>query len=121
MDAVEKEPVKRFVNNVQRGEEQERRLDECGEILELAMAIRMAFVGRFIRDAHREECDDRSKQVQARVQSFGEDAQASRADDEKSLQGNQQHGRADAQQCRSALFVCFLVLVSLYHGPPRLP
>src|SRR5580704_5312318 len=77
MHAMEKEPVKCFVNDVERGEEQERGLNECGKIFELAVAVGMPLVGWLIRDAHGEESDDGGEQVQAGVQSFGENAQAS--------------------------------------------
>ena len=121
MHAVEEETVKRFVNDVQRCDEQKRRLDECGEIFELAVAVGMPFVGWFIRDAHGEKGDDRREQVEAGVQCLGEYAQASRAENEKSLQRNQQHGRANAQQCRPALLARFFILPSCRHCLTRLP
>ena len=110
MHGAEEEPVKRFINDVERGEEQQTGLDEGGKIFEFAVAVGMAFVGRFIRDAHGEKGNDGRDQVQTRVQRFGEDAQAARAENEKSLQRNEQYRGADAQQRRPPLFTRFLVL-----------
>ncbi len=66
MHGVEEEPVKRFINDVERGEEQQTGLDECGKVFEFSVAVGMAFVGRFIRDAHGEKRDDCRNQVQIR-------------------------------------------------------
>jgi len=72
MHAVEEKPVKRFINNVESGDEEKCRFNECGEIFELAVAVGMAFVGRLIRDTHGKECNDGREQVQAGVQRLGE-------------------------------------------------
>ncbi len=61
--AAEKEPVKRFINDVERGEEQQTGLDEGGKVFEFSVAIGMAFVGRFIRDPHGEKGDDGRNEV----------------------------------------------------------
>src|SRR5580700_7983160 len=68
---VEEQPVKRFVNDVERGKEQERGLNECGEIFKLAVAVGMPFIRWLIRDAHGKKGDDSREQVQAGVQGLG--------------------------------------------------
>ena len=70
----------------------------------------MALVGRFIRDAHGEKCDDGRDEVQTGMQCFGEYAQAARTQDEESLQRNEYNGGADAQQRRRSSFRVLLVL-----------
>src|SRR5580693_4325060 len=99
--AVEEEAVKRFINDIESGQEQQRGFYESGEIFKLAVAVGMAFVRRFIRNAYGEKSDDRGEQVQAGVQGFREDAQAARANDEKIFHRRRTIFLAERNNCGS--------------------
>jgi len=70
MHAAKEQADEGFINDVQRGQEQQPGFDERRKILKLPVAVRMFFVGRLIGNADRQECDDGSDQVEAGVQGF---------------------------------------------------
>ena len=55
MHAAKEEPVKCFINDVERGEEQQAGLDERGEVFEFAVTVGMAFIRRLVRRRARRE------------------------------------------------------------------
>src|SRR5258706_15085458 len=58
MYSAKEETAEGFVNNVQGREEQEASFDERRKILEFSVAVGMLFVGRLIRNADGQKCDD---------------------------------------------------------------
>ena len=61
-----------------RGGDDEQRLDDAAEVLDLLVAVVVALVGRLGRLPHRPEGDERGHQVGARVQRLGDDGDGAR-------------------------------------------
>ena len=105
MDGAKEKAIESFVNDVNGGEDEQTRFNECRKIFELAVAVGVALVGWLIGDAHGEKRDDCSDQVEAGVQSFGKDAEAVCANDQEGFQTKEKRGGADAQQGGTLLFL----------------
>src|SRR5260370_564889 len=108
VQVAKEQPGKRFINDVESRQREQSGLDECGEVLKFPVPVGMPLIGRLVGHAHGEKSNDRGNQVQAGVQRLRKDAQASRADDEKCLQRNQQHRGAHAQERGSAVLLVSL-------------
>jgi len=65
----------------------------------------MLFVGRLIRNADGQKCDDGGDQVEPGVQCFGQDAQAVGADHQKRLE--ETNNRAETTLSSAARFFSF--------------
>src|SRR5439155_1105752 len=78
-----------------RGPGQEHRLGEGGEVLGLAVAVGMLPVGRALRDADREEREDRGDGIDAGVRRLGQHAEAPACKTDRKLD---QHKRQSGHQ-----------------------
>ena len=107
--SAEEQPLKRFPDDVERGEEQQARLDERRKALHFSVAVEMIRVRRFVRHADGKIRDHRGDQIENRVQRFGENSQAACDDGENHLQRDEHHGRAHRAERRHALFARGLV------------
>ena len=116
LHAVEEQALKRFPDDVERGEEQQTGLDKRGKAFHLVVAVRVLCVGGLFRDANRKVRDDRGDQVQNRVQRFGENAQAARHRRQENFQKHEQHRRADRSERRQAFFT-IRAFVWFWHCP----
>ncbi len=98
IDALEEEALDRLVNDPGAGDEEENRLDQGAEVLDLAVPVRVIVVGRLARDAHGQVRDQGGDEIEERVGRFGQDPQAhgQEADDEL------QHGQDDGGEDRVA-------------------
>ena len=74
-DAAE-QPVKRFPDDVERGQEQQARLDERGKALHFPVAVEMLRVGGLVRDAHGKIGDDGGDEIEDRMQGLRKNSQA---------------------------------------------
>src|SRR5260370_1242865 len=108
VQVAKEQPGKRFINDVESRQREQSGLDECGEVLKFPVPVGMPLIGRLVGHAHGEKSNDRGNQVQAGVQRLRKDAQASRADDEKCLQRNQQHRGAALLSVGSAVLLVSL-------------
>ena len=106
--AAEKQPVKRFVNDVQRGQRQEARLHKRRKVFKLSVPVGMGLVRRPIGHTDGEKGDNRGNQIQAGVQRLGKHAKAARAYHQEGFQGNQQRRRTHAQKRGALLLPRFL-------------
>ena len=108
MHGMKQQPLKRFPDNVERGQQQQACFNERRKALHFAVAVKVVGVGGLVRHAHGEERDDRGHQIENGMQRFGENSQAARGNGEKNLQGYQHHSRADRAQRSQLLLACCL-------------
>ena len=95
MDVAEEDPLDRLIDDPAAGDEKEDGLDEGGEILDLAVAVRMGFVGRAVRDADGDEGDERGDEVEPRMGGLGQDAERSAEEADDELHAGQAQGGDD--------------------------
>ena len=82
---MEKQPLKSFPDDVERGQQQQARLDERGKALHFPVAIEMLRIGGLVRDAHGKIRDDGGDEVEDRMQSLRKNSQAAGERGEKNL------------------------------------
>ena len=107
--------MKSFVDNVQRGQQQQPGLHKRGKVLKLSVPVRMLLIRWLIGYAHGQKRDHRGNQIQPGVQRLRQHTQAARADHQKRLQRHQQQRRAHAQQRRAFLLPAFFAKPN-HHG-----
>ena len=83
--------------------DEEAGLGEGGEMLGLAVAVRVRAVGRTDGDADREEGQERGDEVHARVQRFGDQPEAVGRETGNELERDERRRRADRDERRTAL------------------
>lgn len=83
VDGMEEEAGESLEDDVESGHDEQARLDKGGEVLEFAVPIGVTRVGRLVSDADGKKSDDGGNKVEAGMQGFREDAEASGAPDEK--------------------------------------
>ena len=89
---AEEQPLKRFPDDVERGEKQQSRFDERGKALDFSVAVEMLRVGGLIRHAHGKIGDDRRDEIEDGMQRFGKNSQAARDRREEHLQRDEHDG-----------------------------
>ena len=119
--AAEKQPVKRFVNDVQGSQRQQARLHERGEVFKLPVSVGMGLVCRPIGNSNGKKSDNRGNQIQPGVQRLGQHAEAPRFDNQERFQRNQQGRRTHAQKRGPLLLPRFLDWRHYFHRGSRLP
>ncbi len=73
---AEEQPLKRLPDDVERGEQQQARLDERREAFHFAVAVEVLRVGGLVRHAHRKIGDHRRDKIENRMQRFRKNSQA---------------------------------------------
>ena len=77
---MKEEPLARFVNNPDAGQQQQAGFDEGREAFDFAMTVLVLGVGRLVGDANREVGHRRGHQIEAGVRRLGQNAQAAGGD-----------------------------------------
>ena len=95
MNFVQEQAPQRFIDDLERRDEQQPGLYEGRETFHFSMAVQMIGVGRLIRDAHRNIGDHRGDEVEHRMHHLGKNAEAAGGNGEEGLEGQEYHGRAD--------------------------
>ena len=95
LDALEEEALDRLVNDPGAGDEEENRLDQGAEVLDLAVPVRVIVVGRLARDAHGQVRDQGGDEIEKRVGRLGQDPQAHGQEADDELQQGQDDGGED--------------------------
>ena len=80
LDAAKEQTQRSFVDNPGAGQQEQRRLDERGKILDFAVTVLMVGVGGLIGDPDRKKCQQRSDQIERGMRSFGKNAEAAGAE-----------------------------------------
>ena len=101
---VEKEPVARFVDDPHAGDQQQQRLEQRREILELAVAVGMLAVGGQARHPHGPKRHGGGDQVQGGMRRFGQNAQAVRPQADDDFDRRQKHRRHQRPERHPAFF-----------------
>ena len=105
MDLTEEDPPDGLVDDPGAGDEEEHRLDEGGEVLDLAVAVRVGLVGRPVRDADGDEGDERGDEIEPRMGGLGQDAERAAEETDDELHAGQAHGGEDGARGRPLFFV----------------
>src|SRR6185312_6057522 len=84
-------------------DDEDRGLTERGQVLRLAVAVRVARVGRTDGDPEREEGQERRHEVGAGVHRLGEETEAVRGDAGEELDGDQDARGDDRDESGAAL------------------
>ncbi len=92
---MKEQPVESFPDDVERGQQQQACLDECGKAFDFPVAVEMLRVRRLVRDSHGKIGDDRGHQIEDRMQRFRENTEAAGDRREKHLQGDKHDGRTN--------------------------
>ena len=87
------EPEDRARRDHERGDDEDRGLGECGEVLRLPVPVRMADVGRAAGDPDREEGQEGGDEVRSRVGRLREKAEAARVDPRHELERDEHERR----------------------------
>ena len=77
-DLAKKQPLHSFPDDVGGGENEQARLQERREILDLAMTVGVVGIGRAVGNSNREIGNNRGDEIQRRMQGLGEHAETSR-------------------------------------------
>jgi len=75
---AKKQPLHSFPDDVGGGENEQARLQERREILDLAMTVGVVGIGRAVGNSNREIGNNRGDEIQRRMQGLGEHAETSR-------------------------------------------
>src|SRR5215472_6291618 len=105
---MKEEPFRCLTDNPDTGSQKQCGFDECREVLELAVAVLMRRVGRPIGNTHGKIGNGCSYQVEPRVGSFRQDAQAAGSNTNHHLEARDDDGRTDRVQSDCALLGAFL-------------
>ena len=109
---VEEDAVDGLVGDPDAGDDHEAGFDEGGEVLDLAVAVGVVFVGGLAGDADGEEGEAGAEQVDAGVGGVGEHAERAGEDSGDDLEEGHRAGGEDGEQRGAGLFggdlLCFL-------------
>ena len=97
LDWMEEDAVDGFVGDPEAGDDHQAGFHEGGEVLNLAVAVGVIFVGGLAGDAHREEGEARAQQVDAGMRRIGEHAQRTGEDAGDNLQPSHRARREDRE------------------------
>jgi hypothetical protein len=89
---LEKEPMESFIDNPDASYEQKQCLGKRTEVLNLAVTIRVGFIGGPVAHADRKKGDHRGCHVERGMSRFRKNPQASRQDSDNELAGCKEDG-----------------------------
>ena len=87
----------------ERGNDEDRGLGECAEVLRLPVSVRMADVGRAARNTDGEEGQKGGDEVRAGVGRLREQPEAARVDPRRELEHDEDECREDRDECGTPL------------------
>ena len=97
--------MSRLIDNPNAGRQEKKGFEERGEILGLAVAIKVIAVRRFSGEPDGQKSHHGSDEIQAGVGRFGEDAKATGSQSDDDLENGETDSRNDRSQGRSFLFM----------------
>jgi hypothetical protein len=101
---VDKNPNDRFGGNPYAGGEHQEGFNETRKIFDLGVAVRVIVVGGFVGDAHAEQREAGSDEIDSRVSRIGQHAQRAGHESDHQLERGNNQSRAERQEGRAALF-----------------